>query len=621
MSGPQQGSTFPLSGDSMSIGRDSTNWICIADASASGRHCLITKNAEQFKINDLESKNGTSLNGIPIRERLLQHGDRIEFGDSVFLFLLAENESPGASPFVDEGVGVIPTTRLRLEDALYLEPEKLLSSVPLTARVTRGLDVLLKLSRALQSLHDSGSMCLKILQSVFEITPAERASMIQIHPQSEEIESIQTCSRNLEKLDTPVSRTVIRLVLEERTAFLSNDISKESRISSDSLPEQKTASLIAIPMIFMKRIQGVLYMDSGDSRVLFDDDHLQLTSAIAAIGAVALDSLRHLERLERGHSQLIENLLITHSMIGETDCMKKVYGLITKVAPVDSTVLISGETGTGKELAATAIHLNSPRCGKPFVAINCANLSDTLLESELFGHEKGAFTGAHALKKGKVEIADGGTLFLDEISELSPSLQARLLRMLQEREFERVGGTRPIPVDIRLLAATNQDLTAALSAGKFRQDLYFRLNVVQLVLPPLRDRKEDIPLLASYFIGKYAKKCGRKIYGLSQEARRCLMNYRWPGNVRELENTIERAAVLGTENVILPEDLPDSMLEISDPEGPVIQYQELLRETKRKLIERALKQADGNHVEAARNLGMHPNNLHRILRNLKSNLE
>ncbi len=621
VSGPQQGSMFPLSGDSMSIGRDSSNWICITDSSASRKHCLITRDGEQFKISDLESKNGTCLNGIPIRERILQHGDRVEVGESVFLFLSAENENATSSSGVEEGIGAIPTTRLRLEDALYLEPEKLLTSMPLTARIARGLDAILKLSRAFQTIHDSESMRRRMLQSLFEITPAQRASLIQIRSDTE-IESIHIYNRNLKELDTPVSRSVIQLVLDERAAFLSNDIFKESKIrSTESLADQKITSLIAVPMLWMKRLQGIVYMDTGDAGVVFDEDHLQLATAIASIGAVALDGLRRLEELERDHGQLIEDLRITHSMIGESEIMKGVYSLIAKVAPTESSILIYGETGTGKELAARAIHLNSPRVGKPFVAINCANLSDSLLESELFGYEKGAFTGAYILKKGKIEIADGGTLFLDEISELPSPLQARLLRVLQEREFERLGGTRPIQVDIRLITATNQDLALGLSSGRFRQDLYYRLNVVQLVLPPLRERKEDIPLLASYFVGKYSRKCGRKINGVSAEARRCLMNYDWPGNVRELENSIERAAVLGSEDVILPEDLPEAVLEISAPHGPVIQYQELLRETKRRLIEQALKQADGNHIQAARNLGMHPNNLHRILRNLKADTE
>jgi len=622
IAGPQQGSTFPLSGDNMSIGRDSTNWICISDVSASRKHCRILKSAEQFTLNDLGSKNGTCLNGIPIREKILQHGDRIELGESVFLFLLKEQENTSSSAQTVEGIEAIPTIRLRLQDALYLEPEKLLNSMPVSARIIRGLDVILKLSRALQSLQDSGSIRRKIVQAIFDITSSERTSIIQFQPDTGEIESIYSCNRKMEELSTPISRTVIRLVQEEQSAFLSNDILQDPKLAlPNSLMEQKITSLIAVPLIWLNRLQGVLYMDTGDSGVVFDEDHLQLSSGIAAIGAAAFDGLQRLESLQRDHEQLIQELKITHSMIGESRSMETVYGMIEKVALSDATILITGETGTGKELTARAIHLNSSRSNKLFVAINCANLSDTLLESELFGYEKGAFTGAHALKKGKLESADGGTLFLDEISELSVSLQARLLRVLQEREFERLGGLRPIRVDIRIISATNQDLDSAVASGRFRQDLYFRMNVVQILMPPLRERREDIPLLASYFVGKYAKKCGRKIIGLSQEALQGLMDYDWPGNVRELENAIERAAVLGTEETILLEDLPETVLESGSPHQSVIQYQELLRETKRKMIDQALKQADGNITQAARVLGMHPNNLHRMMRKLRASSE
>src|SRR5437868_577196 len=232
-------------------------------------------------------------------------------------------------------------------------------------------------------------------------------------------------------------------------------------------------------------------------------------------------------------------------MIGESLPMKPAYRYLSRVAPTDSTLLISGESGTGKELVARAIHRNGPRASRPFVAINCAAIPEGLLESELFGYERGAFTGAAERKKGRIEIADGGVVFLDEIGELAPALQVKLLRVLQEREFERLGGSRPISVDIRLIAATNQDLAAAVKARTFREDLYYRLNVVSLIVPTLRERREDIPSLAEYFVAKFAVKCKVKSKKISPEAIGCLMNYDWPGNVRELENAIERALVLG----------------------------------------------------------------------------
>jgi Nif-specific regulatory protein len=304
-------------------------------------------------------------------------------------------------------------------------------------------------------------------------------------------------------------------------------------------------------------------------------------------------------------------------MIGESVAMRSVYQFIGKVAPTDSTVLIRGESGTGKELAARAIHINSARSAKAFVAINAATLSETLLESELFGHEKGAFTGAIAQKRGKLEIVDGGTLFLDEVGELTPTIQAKLLRVLQEREFERVGGSRPIKVDVRFIAATNKNLEEAVSAGTFRQDLYYRLNVLSLTMPPLRQRSEDIQLLATHFAKVYSTKCKRRIEGISPEARSLLRSYNWPGNVRELENAIERAVVLGGVEMIVPEDLPESLFETRESAGALtVTYQEALKHAKSEIVVNAIKETNGNYIEAARKLGLHPNNLHRLIRNL-----
>jgi Nif-specific regulatory protein len=297
--------------------------------------------------------------------------------------------------------------------------------------------------------------------------------------------------------------------------------------------------------------------------------------------------------------------------------MRQVYQFIAKVAPTDSSVLITGESGTGKELVARAIHQNSKRSGKPFIAVSCAALTETILESELFGHEKGAFTGALTQRKGRLEIADEGTLFLDEIGELSAPLQVKLLRVLQEREFERVGGTRTIKVDIRLLAATNRNLEDRITQGLFRQDLFYRLNVLQLEMPPLRQRQEDIPLLAKYFAARYGEKCNRKIMNISSEAQKRLLSYDWPGNVRELENAIERAVVLGTTDSILLEDLPEAILETETRTmAAPTKYHEAVAEAKKQLILQAMDQTKGNYTDAAKLLGLHPNYLHRLITNL-----
>jgi transcriptional regulator with PAS, ATPase and Fis domain len=283
---------------------------------------------------------------------------------------------------------------------------------------------------------------------------------------------------------------------------------------------------------------------------------------------------------------------------------------------------------SGKELAARSLHAASRRAAGPFVAINCATLSETLLESELFGHEKGAFTGAVAKKIGKLEVADSGTVFLDEVGEVPLSLQAKLLRALEEREFERVGGTRPIKVDVRLVAATHRDLEKAIREGNFREDLYYRLNVISVTLPPLRERQGDLPLLADHFVRLFSRRVGRPVSGLSPAALGCLVRYPWPGNVRELANAIERAVVLGEGDEIHPEDFPESLLESAPLTtdggdggggaggGPIPLFHDELNRTKRRLIADALERAGGNVTRAAETLGLHPNYLHRLIRNL-----
>jgi transcriptional regulator with GAF, ATPase, and Fis domain len=309
-------------------------------------------------------------------------------------------------------------------------------------------------------------------------------------------------------------------------------------------------------------------------------------------------------------------------MVGESAAIQTVYRFIDRVAPADSTVLIYGESGTGKELVARAIHHNSRRASSPLVAINCATLAETLLESELFGYERGAFTGAFAQKRGKLEIANGGTVFLDEVGETPLAVQAKLLRAIQEGEFERVGGNRPVKVNVRWIAATNRDLREAVQNGTFRADLYFRLNVVSIRMPPLRERQDDIPLLATHFISKYSGQTSRALAGLASKTRMCLMNYDWPGNVRELANAMERAVVLGASELIYPEDLPDSVVEAAATEElPEGSFYHAVRGFKGKLIRKAMQDAGGSYVKAAGALDLHPNSLHRLVRNLKLNRE
>jgi Nif-specific regulatory protein len=363
--------------------------------------------------------------------------------------------------------------------------------------------------------------------------------------------------------------------------------------------------------------KGLIYLDASDPSVRFTESHLEQMTAVSFLVSAALENVESIKNLRRENDILKDNLHIETNMVGESPPLKEVFRLISRVVPSDSTVLITGESGTGKELVAQAIHRNSPRQAAPFVAINCAALNENLLESELFGHEKGAFTGALSQKKGKLEIADGGTVFLDEIGELAPMIQVKLLRVLQEREFERVGGTKTIKVNVRVIAATNRSLEDEVKNGKFRSDLFFRLNVVQIKVPPLRERKSDISLLAQHFVHKYSERCHRKVVGLSSEAGKILLEGEWQGNVRELENVIERAVVLGTTDKILPEDLPNEMVERAAPNADFNgDFYEQVKQAKQTIVLSAVQNSGGNFTEAARLLGIHPNNLHRIVREL-----
>ena len=610
-----------LTEEELLIGRDPTNQLSMEDSSVSWQHCLIKREAGQFSIKDLESRNGTFVNGVPLQERSLEDGDQIKIGDCVFLFLLHDGEPPASSTPVELDNEILVTgamVQLQGADALYLKPEKL-ATLPPTARMARDLNALLKISTAINALRGLEALQQQLLELVFEVVPARRGAILLVGEALEQFDSVFARDRHLGS-DRPVrvSRTAVDRVLRERISILSNDVRKSEAFSAaESLIAFQVTSLLAVPLMLFGKVLGVIYLDTSDPMVRFNEDHLQLMTAIAGIAAAALDNARRVERLENENRRLQEEINIEHNMVGESIRMRQVCQFIAKVAPTASTVLIRGESGTGKELAARAIHLNSPRKGKPFVAINCAALTESLLESELFGHEKGAFTGAVTQKRGKLEVADGGTVFLDEVGELAPTLQAKILRVLQEREFERVGGIRPIKVDIRLIAATNKDLEKAIQDGSFRRDLYYRLNVVSVTMPALRERREDISLLATYFATKYGNQAKRRVMGISRETRACLVNYEWPGNVRELENAIERAVVLGSADLILPEDLPEALLETDPPaDVTVAKYQVAAKEVKRQFILKALEEAKGSYTEAAKLIGVHPNNLHRLMRNL-----
>ena len=615
IAGPFQGQTLALPEGEVSIGREPANQLWAADAALSRRHCSLVRNGADIRIRDLGSRNGTRVNSVPVTEQSLQHGDEISVGLSLFLFLQeSATEETRSNPVEFEQTNTIT-------GIAYLLPREETDTPVLGAsaptRLRGDLNALLKIATAISSIRDRESLQWQLLGFIFDVIPAERGSVLFFDPQGDILSTTAWDRVRGPEHVVPVSQAVLKKVVTERSGMLVTGAGHAaSAKSAPGSPENHATSLLCVPMIVGERVSGVIYLDAKVPTVQFDSNHLRVLQAIAHIAALALENLDHWEKLRQENLSLRAEIGIKHDIVGGGPQIRKVFDFIRKVAPADSTVLIQGESGTGKELVARAIHSNSPRADRPFIAINSAAIAATLLESELFGHEKGAFTGAVAQKKGKVELAEGGSLFLDEISELAPELQAKLLRVLQEREFERVGGTRPIPLDIRLIAATNKSLAQAIDANQFRKDLFYRLNVVAVTLPPLRDRREDIPELAEHFLRKARSKCQALARSISPEAMACLTQYEWPGNIRELENAIERAAVLGTNELIQPDDLPEGVVEGGEVSGESANYYAALKEFKKQLIQQALQKANGSYVDAAKLLGLHPNSLLRLMRNL-----
>ncbi len=484
-------------------------------------------------------------------------------------------------------------------------------------RLAADFNALLSISTALNSLRSVEAVQHQVLSAALDVAPADRAALLLLDDDNQFASALALSREPRQECAIDIDQSVVARVAAEKVAILSNDAREGAGSPAGGGVRRKIHSLIAIPVEMFGRVLGILYLDGVDLGARFDEELLQFLAAAGSIAAVAIENARHWESLEGENKRLSAEIQIEHSMVGDSPPIRDVYRFIAKVAASDSTVLVHGESGTGKELVARAIHANSHRRNKPFMAINCAAITETLLESELFGHEKGSFTGAVMQKKGKLEVAEGGTVFLDEIGELAPTLQAKLLRVLQEREFERVGGTKTVKLNVRLVAATNADLHENVKKNLFRADLYHRLNVVSVRMPTLRERRDDISVLALHFAAKYAALAKRTISGISAAARAGLLNYDWPGNVRELENAIEHAVVLGSTSTIRPEDLPEKIFEKSGPpEAEITRYHEGVLDAKKQIILKALDQAGGSYTDAARIMGVHANYLHRLVRNL-----
>ena len=434
----------------------------------------------------------------------------------------------------------------------------------LTARKNRELTAILEVSRVLTTSFDLEKNLSSAMSALGSLLEMQRGCVFLLDPLSGELRIVAAhglTKENIEKGKYRIGEGIVGRVLEKKIPMVISNIGKEPLFlnKTGSRPEKDGISFLCVPIEFKNEALGVLSVDRIYSKELGGvDDDLRVLKIVASLIAQFIKlwgSYEKIEKEKEGLKRELKGKYKIENIIGQSDKMQEVFEEVHRVAPSKTTVLLRGESGTGKELIAKAIHYMSPRNKGPFIKFNCASIPEGLLESELFGHEKGAFTGAISSRKGRFELADGGTIFLDEIGDLPAALQPKILRVLQEKEFEKVGSEKTIKVAVRVIAATSRNLEKLVSQDKFREDLYYRLNVIPILLPPLKERGEDIPILIEYFLKKFNKENNRAVV-LDNNALQVLLNYDWPGNVRELENTIERLVVMSRSDKITASDLP-----------------------------------------------------------------
>ena len=472
---------------------------------------------------------------------------------------------------------------------------------------------LVRFSRRLLEATGLEGLLDALLDALLEVTRAEKGFVIELA----DGEPVVRAARNLapgaaEEAVARVSDSIVQRVLQSRKPLVVADALHDAEWSgSASVVNLRLQSVMCAPLTARGEVFGAIYLGNDSVRNLFDERSLETLTVFASQASLLLQNALLLRDLRRENEQLREAVESRRygELVGAGAAMREVYRRIEKVAPTDVTVLVQGETGTGKELVAREIHRRSSRSGGPFVAVNCAAIPEGLLESELFGHVKGAFTGAVATRPGRFQAASGGTLFLDEIGEMPPSLQVKLLRAIQERAVQRVGDSRSEPVDIRVVAATNRNLEEEVRAGRFREDLYYRLHVVSIALPPLRDRGDDVTVLARWFLQRYAEEFASRARGFAPGAVTAMRRWRWPGNIRELENRVKKAAVLADGPLVTAEDL-DLRAEAAETTLPLAEAVEAFRD---RYIGEVLERNGGNRTKTAKDLEVDPRTIFRHL--------
>jgi Nif-specific regulatory protein len=623
--GPGRGTAYELVDDATKIGRDPGNAVQIPSETISRTHAEIVRRAEgeaeTWTVRDLQSKNGVLVNGARVESAVLSSGDEIRLGDAVLNFIEREfdtleiTDADGAAEMV-----------VRSETGAR-------RTIGVGAHARKRLLALLELAQVAGSAKSYPELFGAIVSAIERDLQPHRTVPILFDEQKgllrPWVSQRGEFDRHLSKM--PISSTIVNYVRDRRLAILSEATAKDARLrDAQSIAAHRITSAMCAPIQIGDRLLGELYVDRFGDAAGFTEEDLNLLVAIATQSAVAIENVREREEMGRERYMREREARGAYDIIGQCKAMQSVFRFIAKAAPVEAGVLIEGESGAGKELVARAIHLNSPRRHQAFEAVNCAAMAPTLLESELFGHVRGAFTGADRDRPGRFELADGGTLFLDEIGELPDGSQSKLLRVIETGELRRVGDIKDRKVNARVIAATNKKLAEEIARGRFREDLYFRLNVLKISLPPLRERPGEVRVLAGHFLKQFAEKCGRPALRFEANVWPVFEGYRWPGNVRELRNAIERMVVMAEGDALRLEDVPFEIRSAGSaarpadaaapaapadlPGGGVAGEPATLRDLERGHIARVMQRTAGNKKEAARILGIDRSTLYAKLK-------
>lgn len=614
------GKVHPLQrGMRCTLGRAPTNKVVLTDDLCSRDHAEIYFGDGHWTLRDLGSLNGSRVNSVAVHgEAALTPNDELQLGRSQFVFVEDLRDLPGVP---DAGAAEKMEIRKRLRTTRYVSSHRETpagegDTLAETHRGEHAIGVLYRLGLDMAAPETLTDLVEVVLDGLLEGIPAEVGAVLAVKEGRDT--SLLAHRHRDPKTQTyhKVSQFVSSEVLASKEAVLAENVNSDPSLRNrESLNELKVGSLICAPVIFESHILGLIHLYSTTIRQPLTSEDLEFALLVARQFGIAWNQLKRRGALSGAYKALVDSLRLESELVGESPALKQIESQIRRVAPTHATVLIRGESGSGKELVARAIHTSSPRHEGPFVCLNCAAITESLLESELFGHEKGAFTGATEKMVGKFEATDNGTIFLDEIGEMPISTQSKFLRVLEGHSFERLGGNNKIQVDVRVVAATNRALEEAVRAGQFRKDLFYRLQVVEIRVPSLRERTSDIPLLAEHFLKRFVNETGRKIRGFTDSAIEKLQGYHWPGNVRELRNVIERAVALGTASIL---DAPDIWLSSIDVTGssahPSIFLPLSLEDMEKKQIIATLNYADWNKSKTAEILGIERSTLDRKIK-------